>query len=150
MSLLQAGLVVAGSTLVSKGVAKAIDVYAPDAVKSFMQSFGTSSSDVGAAAGDVARSFFGGTADDPLSMSDMPSVSPVNPVSTAAARIAAPGKVPMIPMGNNNRVAELSNRPNVQTKIAAIPTVGVPSPRVVSPNISVGKSAVGKVKVGSK
>lgn len=147
MNLLHAGLAVAGSALVSKGVAAGIEAYAPEGVKSFLKVFGTSAEDVGKGAGSLARSFFGATEQDPLDISDLPTTRQIDPVSTAAARIAAAGKVNIIPFGNNNRVAELSARPGVQAKIAAIPTVGVPSARAIPANISIGKGAVGKVKV---
>ena len=61
--------------------------------------------------------------------------------------MAAPGKAPTMPLGNSGRVAQLSQRGNVQTRLSSIPTVGIPTPRKVSPNINLGKAAVGKVKV---
>ena len=146
MSFLKMGLAVAGSTLVAKGAQKAIDLYAPEGFKNFLDVFGVSSKDAGETAGGIARTFFGGTAQDPLDISDLPSVSQIDPVSTAAGRIAAPGAVSVTPLGNNNRVADLSQRPAVQAKISPIATVGVPAPRVVPTNISIGKAAVAKVR----
>lgn len=140
------GLAVAGSTLVAKGAQKAFDLYAPEGFKNFLDTFGASSKDVGDTAGGIARSFFGGTPEKPLDISDLPSVSQIDPVSTAAGRIAAPGAVSVTPLGNNNRVAELAQRANVQAKIVPIATVGVPAPRVVPTNISIGKAAVAKVR----
>ena len=147
MNFFHVGLAVAGSTLISKGVTKAIDAYAPAGFKDFLNIFDITSKDVGEGAGSVAKSFFGSTLEDPLDFSDLPSVSPVSPVSTAAGQIAAPGKAPTIPLGNSGRVAQLSQRGNVQTRLSSIPTVGIPKPRNVSPNINLGKAAVGKVKV---
>ena len=146
MSLLKMGLAVAGSTLVAKGAQKAFDLYAPEGFKSFLDTFGVGSKDVGDVARGVATTFFGGTAADPMDISDLPSVSQIDPVSTAAGRIAAPGAVSVTPLGNNNRVAELAQRANVQAKIVPIATVGVPAPRVVPTNISIGKAAVAKVR----
>jgi len=143
MNFFQVGLAVAGSTLISKGVSKAFEAYAPQGFKDFLGTFDMTSKDVG----DVASSFFGATLEKPLDFSDMPSVSPVSPVSTAAGRMAAPGKAQTIPLGNSGRVAQLSQRGNVQTRLSSIPTVGIPTPRKVSPNINLGKAAVGKVKV---
>ena len=73
MSLLKMGLAVAGSTLVAKGAQKAFDLYAPEGFKSFLDTFGVSSKDVGDVASGVATTFFGGTAADPLDISDPPS-----------------------------------------------------------------------------
>jgi|TARA_R100000149_G_scaffold62409_1_gene32448 hypothetical protein len=146
-NLLKVGLAVAGSTLVAKGAQAALDAYAPQGVRNFLDSFGLTTKDVGEGVGTVASTFFGGTASDPLDMSDMPSVSPISPVSTAAARIAAPGAVAVTPLGNNNRVAELAQRANVQAKIVPIATVGIPAPRVVPANISIGKAVPKKVKI---
>lgn len=145
MNALKIGLAVLGSTLVSKGVGYAFDTYAPEGVKNFMGKFDMSSNDVG----KVASSFFGATLENPLEMSDLPSVTPVNPVSTAAGRIAGPGKAGPIPIGSSGRIEQLAQRPNVRSALSTIPTIGIPAAKMVSPTLKVGQTAPKKVKIRS-